>query len=181
MISKGGDASKPRRGHSSLAIAKPRAAILRGMLALAALLSGIGLSSPVAAEGQSAEMQAHRDADQDRKRLVADHLPLTPSEAQHFWPLYDRYQTDVSDLVGKRMEIIGKLGEHYDSMTDALARQLTVDNLELQEARLRLIKSYLPKFEKVLPGKKLARYYQIEAKIRAAVDAEIAERIPLIQ
>ena len=163
-------------------IAKPQAAILCGIVILAALLSAIGFSNPAAAEGQASSTSAGQaDAGQDRKRLVADHLPLTPSEAQHFWPVYDHYQKDMANMLDRRQQIIAKLGEHYDDMSDAVAKQLTIDNLELQEARLHLIRSYLPKFEKVLPAKKLARYYQIEARIRAAVDAEIAERIPLIE
>lgn len=162
-------------------IAKPNAAILGGTVILAALLYAIGFPNPVAAEGRPAATPGQPDADHDRKRLVADHLPLTPSEAQHFWPLYDHYQRDLSNLVNRRMEIIARLGRHYDDMSDAVAREITIDSIELQEARLKLIKSYLPKFEKVLPAKKLARYYQIEARIRAVVDAEIAERIPLIK
>ncbi len=181
LISKRNDIPPPGFDRFSMNIAKPKVTILGGMLVLAALLSAIGFpTNPVAAEG-SAETQANSNAAQDRKRLVSGNLPLTPSEAQHFWPVYDRYQKDVSDLVDKRMDIIGRLGEHYDDMTDALARQITNDSIALQEDRLKLLKSYLPKFEKVLPAKKLARYYQIEARIRAAVDVEIAERIPLIQ
>ena len=181
LISKRNNVSQPGFDRFSMNSAKPKAAILGGMLVLAALLSSIGFSNPAAAAEGAAETQARSNAAQDRKRLVSDNLPLTPSEAQHFWPIYDRYQKDVSDLVDKRMDIIGRLGEHYDDMTDALARQITNDSVALQEDRLRLIKSYLLKFEKVLPAKKLARYYQIEARIRAAVDVEIAERIPLIQ
>jgi hypothetical protein len=163
-------------------IAQSRTATLRGIVAVVAF-SAMAFSNPATAEGQPTESleQTRSDASQDRRRLVADHLPLSPSEARQFWPLYDRCQHDMSDLLDKRMEIIAKLGEHYDDMPDAMAKQITIDNLELQDARLKLIKSYLPKFEKVLSAKNLARYYQIEARIRAAVDVEIAERIPLIK
>jgi hypothetical protein len=167
--------------NSGIAIPKPTT--LCSILMLAALLSAIGLSFTVAAEGRSTETpeQPASDASQDRRRLVADNLPLSPSEAELFWPVYERFQKDTSNLVDKRQEIIARLGENYDDMTDEVAKQFTIDILELQAARLSLIKSYFPKFEKVLPAKKLARYYQIEARIRAAVDVEIVERIPLIK
>lgn len=160
-----------------------KAISLRG-IAIAAALSAIGAHRPAVAEGHVEEITAQTQdsaSHEERRRLVADHLPLSPAEAARFWPLYEHYQNDLSRVVEQRTEIIAKLGDHYDDMPDAVARQITVDSLELQETRLKLIKSYLPKFAKVLPPRKLARYYQIEARIRAAVDAEIAERIPLIQ
>ncbi len=46
---------------------------------------------------------------------------------------------------------------------------------------MRLRRAYLHRFEKVVPVKKLARYIQIESKIRAAVEAGIAEELPLIK
>ena len=41
-------------------------------------------------------------------------------------------------------------------------------------------RSYVPKLEKVLPGAKVARYMQIESKIRAIVKMELAASIPLV-
>ena len=148
-----------------------------------AMLASVGFWHPAAAAGpvEEATGQASSDAAQDRRRLVADNLPLTPSEAQRFWPIYERFQKEMSTILGRRQEIIVKLGENYDNMSDEVARQITVETLELQQTRLKMTSAYLAKFEKVLPARKLARYFQIEGRIRAAVDAEIAERIPLIK
>jgi hypothetical protein len=41
--------------------------------------------------------------------------------------------------------------------------------------------SYVPKLSKVLPPKKVARYLQIENKIRAAVKYDLAAEIPLVE
>jgi hypothetical protein len=42
-------------------------------------------------------------------------------------------------------------------------------------------RSFVPKLSKVLPGLKVARYMQIENKIRAIVKYEIAGEVPLAQ
>jgi hypothetical protein len=42
------------------------------------------------------------------------------------------------------------------------------------------MKFFLPKFRKVLPEKKVARYYQLENKINAVVEYELAKQIPLV-
>jgi len=54
------------------------------------------------------------------------------------------------------------------------------DHLTFEEDYLKLMKSYLPKFNKVLPGKKVTQYYQLENKIKIAIYYELAENIPLI-
>jgi hypothetical protein len=150
---------------------------MRGIIILAVWLLALGFSNPSLSEEQGGTEQSK----QDRRRLVADNLPLTETEAQRFWPLYERFEQDISNLAEQRKAIINKLGEHYDDMSDAMAKQLVLGQLNYQEDRLKLMKAYLPRFEKTLPAKKLARFYQIEGRIRAAIEAEIAERIPLIK
>ena len=46
---------------------------------------------------------------------------------------------------------------------------------------MKLMESYLPKFSKTVGDKKAARYYQIENKIDAIVNFELAAKIPLAQ
>ena len=66
-------------------------------------------------------------------------------------------------------------------MPDETAKKLLNEVLAIDGAEVDMRKSYVPKFEKVLPAAKVARYYQIENKIRAAVKYELAEGIPLVQ
>lgn len=95
---------------------------------------------------------------------------------RRFWRLLSD-----SRLTVRQTGIQAESGENYDSMSDEVAEKLTVDRLDLDEARCRLMRNYLPQFSKVLPARKVARYYDIEAKIRTAVNAEIAESIPLTE
>jgi hypothetical protein len=162
-------------------IAEP--SCFRRVAALAPLLLAVGFPAALQAEGQTerTNTQTESNANQDRRRLVADYLPLTPTEASLFWPVYELFMKETAQLVDRRQAIVARLGENYDEMTGEVAMELTTETIEYQEARLKLLKTFLPKYEKVLPPKKLARYYQIESRIRAAVDVEIAKRIPLIK
>jgi hypothetical protein len=62
-----------------------------------------------------------------------------------------------------------------------VAKQLLAEMMAIDEAELKLRQSYLPKFESVLPATKVARYVQIENKIRAVVKYELAANIPFIE
>jgi hypothetical protein len=66
-------------------------------------------------------------------------------------------------------------------MTDATSTKLLNDYLALEAEHVALLKSYLPRFQKVLPAKKVARLYQVENKIRALVNYDLARQIPLVK
>jgi hypothetical protein len=77
--------------------------------------------------------------------------------------------------------LIKDFAASYDSMSDEKASDLLKQQMAIDEDRLKLKKSYLGKFEKVLPQKKVARYYQIERKLDASVQYEAAKAIPLVK
>lgn len=58
-------------------------------------------------------------------------------------------------------------------------RKIIPDRSRLELAEAKLKQSYVPKLHKVLPATKVARYIQIETKIRAIIRFGLAEKIPL--
>jgi len=61
------------------------------------------------------------------------------------------------------------------------AKKLLDDALAIEDAEVKLKRSYVPKLETALPAAKVARYIQIETKIRALVRYELADKIPLVK
>jgi polyhydroxyalkanoate synthesis regulator phasin len=154
------------------------------LLTLAAAIT-ILLVSPVVSQDKPADnMQILLDkVKADKKLLVAANMELTESEAKGFWPVYEGYQKDLT-AINQR---IGKLIESYaadyraNTLTDAKAKKLTDELVAIGKAEAELQASYVPRLSKVLPAKKVARYLQIESKIRAALKYELAANIPLVQ
>ena len=140
----------------------------------------------VAAQDKSADMnmQILRDkVKADKKALVAANMQLTDAEAKGFWPVYDAYQKDLQAINERLGKVIVAYAEGYskNTLTDEQATKLTADVLAIEASEVQLRKSYADKLAKILPGKKTARYLQIESKIRAAVRYEIASQIPLVE
>lgn len=133
---------------------------------------------------QNSDMEILRDKIKaDKKLVVAANMNLTQSEAKVFWPVYEAYQNDLMQLNKRLVAVIKEYADAYnkDAVTDALAKKLVGESVAIQEAEAKLLRAYLPKLEKVLPGVKMARYMQIENKIRAVVDYELAANIPLVK
>jgi hypothetical protein len=152
-------------------------------LGILALVICAAYTAPVVAQEQLADtMEAVREKAQADKRLfVADNLQLTESEAKAFWPAYERYQHDLQAINARLANLIRDYGKNAKTMSDEVADRLTTDAVQIEAERTRLAESYLPSFRRALPGKKLARYYQLETKIRALFNFDLAKEIPLVQ
>ncbi len=116
----------------------------------------------------------------DKKLLVAQAMGLTESESKDFWPLYETYQKDLIKLADREIEIIKEYARVYKSMTNEEAAKLMNEFLDIEGDYQQTRREYVPKFRGLLSDIKVARYFQIENKIKALVDYELAELIPLI-
>jgi hypothetical protein len=118
----------------------------------------------------------------DKKLVVAANMQLTESEAKGFWPVYDAYQKDLEAINKRAAELIKSFADTWNtnSMNNEKAKKLTSKFLAIQADEVKLMKSYVPKLNKVLPATKVARYLQIENKIRVIVKYELADAIPLV-
>ena len=122
-------------------------------------------------------------AKSNKKAFIALNLQLTETEEKGFWPLYDSFQAEL-DKINERLEnLIVDYAKEFNakSLSDKKAKQLMKDYLESEEDIIKLRKSYLSKFSDVIPGKKVATYYQLENKIHAVIRFDLAMEIPLVQ
>lgn len=119
----------------------------------------------------------------DKKLIVADNMQLTESEAKGFWPVYKQYQDELFLIRVRTSKLINDYRNAYNnnSITNDIARTLLDEYMNIETLTLKLRKAYLPKFREVLPEPKVARYYQIENKIQAALYYEFAAGIPLMK
>ncbi|MBP1747534.1 MAG: uncharacterized protein H6Q52_73 [Deltaproteobacteria bacterium] len=118
----------------------------------------------------------------DKKLVVAENMQLTEAEAKGFWPVYEAYQKDLGILNDRTAATIKSYAEAWNTktITNEKAKKMTAEMLAIQADEVKLMKSYVPKLDKVLSAVKVARYLQIENKIRAMVKYELAEGIPLV-
>ena len=141
--------------------------------------------SPVVSQDKPADnMQILRDkVKADKKLLVAANMELTESEAKSFWPVYEEYQKDLTSINQRIVKLIESYAADYrgNTLTDEKAQQLIDEMVAIEHIDGALQQSYAPKLSKVLPPKKVARYLQIENKIRAALKYDLAGNIPVVQ
>jgi Spy/CpxP family protein refolding chaperone len=118
----------------------------------------------------------------DKKLLVAGNMDLSDAEAKKFWPIYDAYQKDLEQLNQKLGNTIKEYADAFNKgpVPDDKAKKLLNEALSVEEQETKLKRSYVDKLEKVLPFPKVARYIQMETKIRSLIRMELAQQIPLV-
>ena len=105
----------------------------------------------------------------------------TEQESDVFWPLYREYRGDIDKVVDRQVDLILDLAKDYETLSDDKALAMMEDYLEIRMEILDIRLDYMKKFNKILPGKKVARFYQIENKLTAVIDYDLADEIPLVQ
>jgi hypothetical protein len=153
-------------------------------VAVAIVLMGLPSMNLAAQDKPADNMQILRDKIKaDKKLLVASNMELTESEAKNFWPIYDEYQKELRKINQRIVNVLEIYAADFrsKSLTDDKAKKLIEEANAIEQAEVNLKSTFAPKLAKVLPMVKVARYLQIENKIRAVIRYDIAQGVPLVK
>ncbi|MEE8055511.1 MAG: hypothetical protein V3T38_05620 [Gammaproteobacteria bacterium] len=145
---------------------------------------GIVVAAPVAEPTQDQQMEMTRaDIINQRKQIVAANMEITADQAQVFWPLYQKYTSAMQKVNDRELALIQGYANAYNAntLTNAQAKSMFGEWMSIEEAALQLKKKFAPKFEEILPSKKVVRFFQIDNKLDAMINFELARVIPLVR
>ena len=121
------------------------------------------------------------DIRSERKKIVAENLPLTETEATKFWPLYDRYIGETIKVNDQRYALIKEYAQNYGAMTDAQANSYIKRWVALDGDNTNLRLKYIPEFEKIISPKKTAMFFQIDRRLGMMIELQLASGVPLVK
>ncbi len=118
----------------------------------------------------------------DKKLLVASNMELSDAEGKQFWPIYESYQKDLEGVNKQLVKTLGDYAETFNKGTipNDTAKRLLGEALSVEDQEIKLKHTYAEQLEKVLPANKVARYIQIETKVRSLLKYDLAQQIPLV-
>jgi hypothetical protein len=155
---------------------------IRAVMLAMAVAVGLVSGSAAAQDKPADTMDLLREqARADRRLVVAVALELTETEAGAFWPVYSAYQRDMIGHYDRVVKLITDYAAAHQAMTDPIATQLLGEFVALEADHVALLSKYVPRFQRVLPPRKVARFYQVEHKLRAVLAYDLARAIPLLK
>ena len=137
------------------------------------------ISTPLFAEGTAEMNRLLSMLKTQKKEVVAKNIELTQKEQKDFWPLYDKYQRQLSAVDDHLAGLINDYITASGSTSEKQASELLKGYLDAEKERLRLKTSYMRMFRRILPPKKMVEYFYLESKLEAIKKIEVAVALPL--
>jgi hypothetical protein len=117
----------------------------------------------------------------ERKAIIANNMQFTEEESQAFWPVYNDYQEEMREVGDRKVKLIMDFAKDYETLTAGQANAMLEELLSIKKVDLKVKKKYVTKLKKVLPAKKIMRFYQLENKLDAIINYQLAAEIPLVR
>lgn len=160
-------------------------ALKRLAAAVFAVFCVFSVVRPLAAQESSGEpSKAQRQLDiaaarANRKALVGANMNLTKTQAAAFWPVYDAYEAKMDKVDARHAAEVKDYAAHYQTLTDEDATKKLDEVIAMNQARLDVQKEFVPKFRAAVSSILTTRFYQIDNKMNAMVQCDLAQVIPL--
>ena len=144
--------------------------------------SALAQQTPAPEAGQRAPAEAPRaisdediqllrkDIRDQRKQLIAVNLPLTPAEAEKFWPVYEQYIGELVSNNNKKYALIKRFVETGGVLTDSEAEESVKQWVSVDESVVALRQKYVPTF-----------FYQLDRRVQLMIDLQLMALIPMVE
>ena len=92
--------------------------------------------------------------------------------------MYKVYEAELAKLDDERMQMVKSYADKWTTLSDPEARDMTQKSLQLDSRRADLRDKYFDRFNQVLPGLTVAKFFQLEHRLDLLVDLKITSELP---
>jgi len=144
-------------------------------------------AASAAAQSQTADHGDYTDlaklrseARHDKHALVESTLQLNDAEAKRFWPIYETFQRSLDETNRRRNVALESLMFRENRMSNLAAKRLVAELTVIDDREAKARRTLRNRLMRALPPVKVARYLQLEDKLQAIRDYDIASAVPLV-
>ena len=114
----------------------------------------------------------------EKKEIVAGFIKLEGAQKDAFWKLYDQYEAERKALGRRRIALIEKYANVYDSLTDQRMDAIMKEMFFLGTQTDKLIETYYNKMKLPAGYKAAGQFSQLESYLLSMVRVSLLESIP---
>ena len=155
--------------------------MIRKIISVSILIFGFAVMNSWVVSAQDDLNSASEVIRNQRKVYIEKTMEFTLQEKESFWPLYTEYESGLSKIRGKRIVWATSIFQKRGILSDDEAITMLNQRMKIDVDELKYKLSYISKFMKVLPGRKVARFFQAENRFDTAANAELYRNIPGIR
>ena len=116
-----------------------------------------------------------------RKQITAETLVLTDAQSTKFWPIYDRYIAELTQINDAKFALVADYVNTFGKYNDNAATSYITRWLDIDVKTTQLRAKYVPIVGKVLPGVTAATFFQIDRRLQLVTDLKLASGLPIMQ
>lgn len=153
-------------------------------LTVPVILTALIISVAAHGQSQNAQLEAARaELQAGRDQIIREDLQLGEEELSEFWPVYQQYVSELAVVRERKAVLVGRFLEAYrrGEFIEEFAEWLIAENFAIKDASTDVQESFVERFKAVLSVQQVARFYQLENKLDAEVDARMALIVPLVE
>jgi hypothetical protein len=114
-----------------------------------------------------------------KMQVIGQNMSMSDTEAQKFWPIYNHYVKDLSEVNNQKYALLKQYAEMWATMSDQDALIYVRHWLEADGEAQALRLKYVPVVSQVLPGRKAATFFQLDRRLNMIIDLQLFSQIPL--
>ncbi len=100
---------------------------------------------------------------------ITQKLALTPTEAEKFWPVYNKFDIERWELRQSHHKLLKNKDINFEKLTDSQAEELINTHLKYRQDDIDLEKKYMKEFKQVLPLTKVAKLFNAERSFQTEI------------
>ena len=155
--------------------------LISRVIAVALLVAAMPAPAQEAADVGAKIRETQALVSTEFRQILREEMMLTDEESRKFWPLYERYSAERRAINEPYLAGLIEYVDRYfnGDLSDAHAERLMKTYFEVQQALLKNRRNYMRRFGEVMSSIKVMRFFQLENKVQAEVNAALALAIPL--
>ena len=141
----------------------------------------VGFAAPASAQTSTDIALTRAEIQKARQTIIAGAMHLTEDEGLAFWSAYRDYRLDMARLGDRLVKVITEFVASDATLNDEQANRLLDEYLDLKAKEVSVRQKHVRAFRKLLPPAKVTRFFQLENKLDAVVNFELAQTVPLAE
>jgi len=154
---------------------KPMNRILQPLSTLL-LIVFLAINGQAFAQRRFEQQQVKEKIETARIAVFSNQMELTPDEASVFWPLYNAYRKQMKDHKDQTKNMLAKMNKEVAEMSDEELNVLIDTRLGEAKALLQTRTDFITALRKVLPPRKVIRFYKAEEQFKRMLLEKAAEK-----
>lgn len=117
----------------------------------------------------------------EKKVLTMEVIKIDDAQKRaEFWKLYQEYEVKRKELGNKRVTLVEKYVEKYETLDAETITKLVAESSSIKLANINLIDEYFAKISKVIDAKSAAQFYQLENYLLNILNIQISDQLPFV-